>query len=128
MERYRAPNTNNVMTGNGGSVLPREEVLNRIREAEKLRRDLEEEALKSKERILQKARADAQKALDEAAAFGDRAAAERMAAETRRVQEEKLKLTAGSERDIARRREQSRARLAQAAGYIVAEFARQLDA
>ena len=108
--------------------MPREEVLNRIREAEKLRRDLEEEALKSKERILQKARADAQKALDEAAAFGDRAAAERMAAETRRVQEEKLKLTAGSERDIARRREQSRARLAQAAGYIVAEFARQLDA
>ena len=108
--------------------MPREEVLNRIREAEKQRRDLEEQALKSKERILQKARADSQHALEEAAAAGERAAAERVALETRKVQEEKLRLTAGSERDIARRREQSRARLAQAAGYIVNEFARQLNA
>jgi len=101
--------------------LPREEVLNRIREAEKQRRDLEEEALKRKERILQKAR-------EEAAATGEKAAAERVAAETRQVQEERLKIAAGSERDIARRREQSRARLAQASGYIVNEFARQLNA
>jgi len=108
--------------------LPREEVLNRIREAEKQRRDLEEEALKRKERILQKARADSQKALEEAAATGEKAAAERVAAETRQVQEERLKIAAGSERDIARRREQSRARLAQASGYIVNEFARQLNA
>lgn len=116
------------MTGNGGNVLPREEVLSRIRDAEKQRRDLEEEAQKRKESILQKARTDAQKALEEAAATGDRAAGERLALETRLVQEEKLKLIAGSGRDIARRREQSRARLAQAAGYIVDEFARQLNA
>ncbi len=108
--------------------MPREEVLNRIREAEKLRRDVEEEAQKRKERILQKARADSQKALEEAAATGDRAAGERVAVETRLVQEEKLKISAGSERDIARRREQSRARLANAAGYIVNEFVRQLNA
>jgi len=114
--------------GNGGNVLPREEVLNRIREAERKRRDLEEEAQKRKESILKTARTDAQKALDEAEAAGEKAAAERVAEETRLVREEKLKITAAGERDIARRREQSRSRLAQAAGYIVNEFARNLNA
>lgn len=111
-----------------GETVPREEVLNRIREAEKQRRDMEEEARQRKDRILLKARQDSQKILEEAAAAGDRAASELVAGEVRRVQEEKRGLSAASERDIARRREQSRARLAQASGYIVTEFARQLNA
>ncbi len=108
--------------------MPREEVLNRIRAAEKQRRDLEEEAKASKDRILQKARFDSQKILEEASAAGDAAAAARIAEETRNVSEEKKRVLAAGERDIARRREQSRARLPQASGHIVSEFVRQLDA
>ncbi|MBM4248709.1 MAG: hypothetical protein FJ149_04625 [Euryarchaeota archaeon] len=108
--------------------MPREEVLNRIREAERQKRELEEEARRNKEGILQKARQDSQKALEDAAAAGEKAAGELIAAEARRVQEERKRMTAASERDIARRREQSRARLAQATGYIVTEFERQLNA
>ena len=108
--------------------MPREVVLSRIRDAEKQRRELEEEARQKKDRIIQEARLAAQKLVEEAAVAGEAAAGERVALEVRRVQEERKKITSASERETARKRDASRARLPQAAGYIVNELVRQLDA
>ena len=108
--------------------MPREVVLSKIRDAERQRLELEEGARQRKDRILQEARLAAQKLVEDAAVAGDAAASERVALEVRNVQEERKKITSDSERDTARRRDASRARLAQTAGYIVNEFTRQLDA
>jgi len=108
--------------------VPREVVLSKIRDAERQRRDLEEEAQKRKDRIIQLARLEAQKIVEDAAVAGDAAASERVALEVRKVQEERKKITSASERETSKKREISRARLPQAAAYIVNEFVRQLDA
>ena len=108
--------------------MAREEVLGRIRDAEKQRRELEEEARKKKDSIIQKARLEAQKLVEDAASAGDAAAAERVAVESRKVQQERQGIASAGERETAKKRDLSRARLPQAAGHLVNEIVRQLDA
>lgn len=108
--------------------MPREVVLGKIRDAEKQRRELEEEARQKKDRILLTAKLEAQKLIDDAAAAGDAAAARTVALETKKVQEERQKIISAGERETSKKRELSRSRLPQVAGYIVNEFVRQLDA
>ena len=108
--------------------MPREAVLGKIREAEEQRRQLEEEAQKEKDRIIQEARLAAQKTVEEAQTAADAAAAQRIELEAKKVHEERTRILSTSERETARKREASRARLDQAAGYIVNELVRQLNA
>jgi len=108
--------------------VPREEVLGKIRQAEGQRRQLEEDARKKSQGILQQARLDAQRTVEEAGRAADAAAASMLEQESKKVQEERAKMVSTSERETAGKREAARARLDKAAGYIVNELVRQLNA
>jgi vacuolar-type H+-ATPase subunit H len=108
--------------------VPREVVLGKLRDAELLRRQLEEQAQKKKDAMLQDARLAAQKILEDAAVAADAAASKRIELEVQKVSEERSKITSASHKDTARKREASQARLAQAASYMVNELVRQLNA
>jgi len=109
-------------------MVQRGETLARIRDAEKKRKEMEDEAKKHKELILQKAKLSVQTIIDEATAAAESAAAERMRAEAHKIQDERKVLTTANDKEIARLREGSRGRLGQAAGFIVSEFVRQSNA
>jgi vacuolar-type H+-ATPase subunit H len=108
--------------------MSREEVLARIRAAEAQGRELEEKARRSKEDILRQAQRDARGILDEAAAQADAASTELLRSESGRVQEERRGIVMAGERDVARHREGSAARLPEAVDRIYKEFLRQLNA
>lgn len=107
--------------------MPREVVLGKIREAERMRKELEEDARRQKENILQQARLAAQKMIEDAEAAAERAASGMIEQAVQKIAEEKKAITSASGKEVARQREARRARLPQAADYIVGEFMRQLN-
>jgi vacuolar-type H+-ATPase subunit H len=110
-----------------GEEVSREEVLNRIREAEATRRKIEEEARQRKDRLLAEARKEVHRLLDDASAEGERAAAQIALAESKRIQQDRQKVTAAGQRQVELQREKCSTRLPAAVERIYQEFLRQIN-
>ena len=108
--------------------MSREEVLKRIRDAEAERKRTESAALEDKAKLVQEARAEARRLLEEAARAGDAAAAKTVAAETGRISEERKGRVQAGERDIEGLRVKSTAKLDAAVELLVKEFMKQANA
>jgi len=104
--------------------MSREEVLDRIRDAEARRRTTAEEARRQKDRILTEARKEARRILDEAGEAAAGAAARKVQEETRRIQQERQLIVDSGHQKVALQREKSAARLPAAIDRICQEFMR----
>jgi vacuolar-type H+-ATPase subunit H len=102
----------------------REDVLNRIRQAEAKRRSMGEEARRQKDRILADARKEVRRILDEAGEAAAGAAARKVQEETGRIQHERQLLVDSGDKQVALQREKSAARLPAAIDRICQEFLR----
>lgn len=108
--------------------MSREEVLKRIRDAEAERKKTESAALDEKAKIVQEARAEARRILEEAAKSAEAEAAKTLAAETGRISEERMARVRTGEKDIEGLRVRSAAKLDAAVELLVKEFMKQANA
>ncbi len=108
--------------------MAREVVLERIREAEARRREMEEAAAKERERVLQEARREVRRILDEAEASAARAASEHLSAAQKAIQEERAAILARGEAQNSRRRAVAESRVDEASECIYKEFLRRVNA
>ena len=115
-------------SGREALALAREEVLGRIREAEARRREMEEAALREKERIIQEARREAKRILEEAGVGAEAEAEERVRGAQRAVQGEKTRIVEEGKRELSLRRERASAKLKEASEFIYSEFLRRVNA
>jgi vacuolar-type H+-ATPase subunit H len=104
--------------------MSREEVLDRIRDAEARRRSSAQEARLQKDRMLVEARKEALVILDEAEGSAARAAAQNVSARTGRIAQERRLVMDSGIGQVAIQREKSAARLPTAADRIFQEFLR----
>jgi vacuolar-type H+-ATPase subunit H len=106
----------------------REKVLESIRAVEAERRQMEEEALGRKENIIRDAQNEARLILEQAATESEEAAGAFVKAEGEKLQEERRRIFISGEREVARQREASSARLPEAVDRLYKEFLRQVNA
>jgi len=106
----------------------REEVLNRIRQAEQKRSEMEAEALGQKEQTLREAQREARRILDEAAAQAEAEANGLVQAEGKKTLEELRRIVTAGEKEVSRQRDGSTARLPEAVDILYKEFLRQVNA
>jgi vacuolar-type H+-ATPase subunit H len=106
----------------------REKVLEGIRAAEAERKRTEEEALRRKEEIVRDAQVEARRILERARQEAEAKAAAFVGAEAAKVEEERRRAVLSGQREVARQREASSARLNEAVDRLYKEFLRQVDA
>jgi vacuolar-type H+-ATPase subunit H len=104
--------------------MSREDVLNRIREAEARRRSSAQEARLQKDRMLAEARKEALVILDDAERSAVRAAAQNVHARTGRIAQERRLVMDSGIGQVSLQREKSAARLPAAVDRIFQEFLR----
>ena len=105
--------------------MSKEEVLNRIREAEARRRQLEEEARQRKERLIAESRLEARRLLEEAMANAEAGAARELATESGKLKQERERVLGEGRRRLEEQRRRSSARLPEAEEGVYREFLRQ---
>ena len=108
----------------GVQRMSREGVLDRIRDAEARRKAAVEEARKEKDRLLAEARKEARRIADEGAEEAARAAAQRVQAETARIQQERQRTVEQGRRQVELQRDFCAARLPAATERLYQEFLR----
>jgi vacuolar-type H+-ATPase subunit H len=106
----------------------REKVLEGIRAAEAERKRTEEEAQRRKEEIVRDAQLEYRRMLEQARTESEAAAAAFIKAEAARIDEDGRRAVLSGQREVARQREASSARLNEAVDRLYKEFLRQVDA
>ena len=104
--------------------MSREEVLDRIRDAEARRKAAAAEARKEKDRLLAEARKEARRIMEEGEEAAARAAAQRVQAETARIQQERRRIVDSGRSHVELQKDRSAARLPAAVERICQEFLR----